>query len=97
MESTFKIIYYALLVISIIVSGFLLLSSLFSTASKDTQRGRIVLILASGSALGFLYWAYRLGHQQGQFGLGIGMVVSAIVVFGVVMLVGLLTGKIHWQ
>ncbi|MBK6993812.1 MAG: hypothetical protein IPH31_02390 [Lewinellaceae bacterium] len=97
MESTFKIIYYALLVISIIVSGFLLFSSLFSTASNDAQRGRIVLILASGSALGFLYWAYRLGHQQGQFGLGIGMVVSAIVVFGLVMLVGLFTGKIHWQ
>lgn len=55
------------------------------------------MILASGSALGILFWAYQLGHQQGHFGLGIGMEVSAIVVFAVIMLVGYFTGKTHWQ
>ena len=97
MDSFLSIVYYTLLIISVIINAYLFVSSLFSSASNDQRRGRIVLILASGSALGILFWAYQLGHLQGQFGFGIGMVISAIVIFAVIMLVGFFTGKTHWQ
>jgi hypothetical protein len=97
MASFLSIVYYCILVPCLIISGFLFLSNLFSSATNELKRGRIVMILASSSALGILFWAYQLGHQQGHFGLGIGMEVSAIVVFAVIMLVGYFTGKTHWQ
>ncbi len=97
MDATLKTIYYILLVISLIVNGFLFFSSLLSDNSGGFKRSRIVLILASGAAFGFLFWAYRLGHLQAQFALGIGMIISALLVFGLVMLVGFFTGKTHWQ
>lgn len=97
MEFTLKIIYYVLMTIVFVISGYLLFANLFGSKSDANQRSRIVMILASGLSLGFLYWAYQLGYQQAQYGLGIGMAISAAVIFGVTMLVGLLTGKIHWQ
>jgi len=97
MASFLSIVFYSLLILCLIISGFLFISSLFSSGTNELKRGKIVLILASGSALGFLFWAYQLGHQQGHFGLGIGMEVTSMIVFGVIMLVGYFTGKTHWQ
>jgi ABC-type sugar transport system permease subunit len=97
MASFLSIVYYALLILCLIISGFLFVSNLFSSATNELKRGRITMILASGSALGILFWAYQLGRQQGHFGLGIAAEVSAMVVFAVIMLVGYFTGKTHWQ
>lgn len=97
MESFAQIVYYILLGLCAAISSFLFFKSLFATDWGSNRRSRIVLILASGSALGILIWAHQLGHQQHHWGLGIGMVISAILVFAAIMLIGMFTGKINWQ
>lgn len=97
MEPLLKIAYYLLLGLCVIPSTFLFLRNVFASNWDSNLRERIVLLLASGSALGILFWAYQLGHQQGHLGLGIGMIISAILVFAAVMLIGMFTGKINWQ
>lgn len=92
-----KIAYYALFALSAIVGVFYFIVSLFNAQPNSGLRERIIMFLASGVALGLLYWAFRLGHQQQQWGAGLGAVVAAIFAFLVIMLVGLFTGKIHWQ
>ena len=92
-----KIIYYALLCLSGCGGVFLLIAGLFDNASGTPPRERVVSAIASVIALGLLYLAFRLGHQQQQWGAGLGMIAAAIFAFLLVMLIGMFTGKIHWQ
>jgi hypothetical protein len=92
-----KIIYYALFSLSSLGGLFYIVVALFDTRSASQPRERIVLVIASVVALSLLYQAFRLGHQQQQWGAGLGMVIAAIAAFLLVMLIGLFTGKIHWQ
>lgn len=92
-----KIAYYALFCISGIVGVFYLGMALFNAQPNTGPRERVIMFLASGTALALLYGAFRYGHQQSQWGAGLGMVAGAIFAFVVIMLVGMFTGKIHWQ
>lgn len=92
-----KIAYYALFCISALIGVFYFGAALFNAQPNSSLRERIIMFLASGAALGFLYWAFRLGHQQNNWGGGLGMVVAAIFAFAAIMLIGLFTGRIHWQ
>lgn len=92
-----KIIYYALFCICGLGGVFFIIAGLFDSASGTRSRERVVSVIASVIALGLLYQAFRLGHQQQQWGAGLGMVVAAVFAFLLVMLVGMFTGKMHWQ
>lgn len=92
-----KIAYYALFCISGIVGVFYLGMALLNAQPNTGLRERVIMFLASGTALALLYGAFRYGHQQSQWGAGLGMVAGAIFAFVVIMLVGMFTGKIHWQ
>lgn len=93
-----KIAFYALLCICSLISLFFLTAALFDNKPGSNLREKVSLTLAAVSALGLLYWAFRLGHQQGQWGYGLGVIVLAALAFGLIMLIGMLTAKnIHWQ
>ena len=83
------------------LAGFYFLATLFNLpmqTSSNKIREDLILLVSTGVALGLLYWAFRLGHQQAQWGAGIGMVVGAYLAFFVLFLGGMFTfGKIHWQ
>lgn len=96
-----KIIYYGALCISALLAGFYFLATLFNLPTQTSSnkiREDLILLVSMGTALGLLYWAFRIGHQQAQWGAGIGMIVGAYLAFGVLFLFGMFTfGKIHWQ
>lgn len=93
-----KIAYYASLCVCSLGSLFFIITGLFdSWPGSNQQRQRIFLLIAAIVALGLLYRAFRLGHQQQNWGAGLGMVVAAVFAFLIIMLVGIFTGKIHWQ
>lgn len=98
MTFLFKIAYYAALCVCSLAGVFYIVVGLFDSKPGSNQsRERIFLLIAAVVALGLLYRAFRLGHQQEQWGAGLTMIVGAIIAFIVIMLVGIFTGKIHWQ
>lgn len=96
-----KIAYYAAQILVSLIALFYFLATLYGlTKPGPTNKPReaAVMLVANGTALGLLYWAYQLGHQQGQWAAGIGMVLAAVLAFVVLFFGGMFAfGKIHWQ
>lgn len=61
------------------------------------MREKILTTTASVSALTVLYFAFRYGHIKENWAAGIGIEFLAVLLFLVIMIGGLLTGKINWQ
>lgn len=92
-----KISFYALLVVLTIIVLFLLIAGVFGGSPYTPARERILMASASVSALVILYFAFRYGHINANWAAGIGLEFLAVFIFLVIMIGGLLTGKIHWQ
>jgi hypothetical protein len=92
-----KISFYGLLVIFTMIAVFLLFANLFGSSPYTPVREKFLTTAASVSALGVLYFAFRYGHIKENWAAGIGIEFLAVFVFLVIMIGGLLTGKIHWQ
>lgn len=92
-----KITFYGLLVIFTMIAFFLLFANLLGSSPYTPMREKIITTTASVSALGVLYFAFRYGHLKENWTAGIGIEFLAVLVFLIIMIGGLLTGKIHWQ
>lgn len=92
-----KIAFYGLLIIFSMVVIFLLFAGLFGSSPGTPVRERVLMASASVSALSILYFAFRFGHLKENWAAGIGFEFLAALVFLIIMIGGLLTGKIHWQ
>ncbi len=96
-----KIAYYALLGICALVGLFYFFATLLDLPGRTGSaqiRENVIMLVASGTALGMLYWAFRVGHQHGQWLAGLAVVLAACLVFLVLFFGGMfLFGKIHWQ
>ncbi len=92
-----KIVFYGLMVLLTVVVLFFLFAGLFGSSPGTPARERILMTSASISALTILYFAFRFGHLKENWAAGIGFEFLAVLVFLVIMIGGLLTGKIHWQ
>lgn len=94
-----KIAYYALWGLTALISGLYLLGMLFSNRTA-TGRSKEDAILLLGFAVlaGFMYYAYRLGHLQQQWGYGLGINAAGIVVYFIVVVGGILMfGNVRWN
>jgi hypothetical protein len=94
-----KAAYYAVLGITALIEGFYVLAMLFGDKSPSGRiKENIVVAVGLAVCAGFLYWAYRMGHEQGQWAAGIGLVAAGIVCCFVIIIVGMLTfGTPNWQ
>ncbi|MCX6614059.1 MAG: hypothetical protein NTW74_24855, partial [Acidobacteria bacterium] len=64
----------------------------------DTWVTRTVLLVAGLTGLGFFGWSFAAGHLGGQWALGIGLAVTGMVSFGVLMLAGMLMfTNVNWH
>jgi hypothetical protein len=92
-----KLLFYGLFIIISLAAAFFLILGLSEGTVQGFTRERILLILSSFSALMMLYFSFRFGHANENWAAGIGFEFLAVFVFLIIMIVGLLTGKIHWQ
>lgn len=96
-----QLAYYVLLVISTLIGGFYFVMTLLDLPQRigtSQIRENLVVLTAFGAALGMLYWAFRLGHQQGEWGAALLTIGAAVLVFAILFAVGmLLFVKMHWQ
>lgn len=96
-----QLAYYAGLVLATLIGGFYFVMTLLDLPQRigtSQVRENLVVLVAFGAALGVLYWAFRLGHQQGEWGAGLLAIGAAVLVFAILFAVGmLLFGKMHWQ
>lgn len=96
-----KLLYYAGLCFFSLAGGFYFLATLFHLIADmypSKVRENVILLIALLVTLACLYVAFRFGHQNGQWGAGLGMVIASVVVFLVVFVGGMsLFGRIHWQ
>lgn len=93
-----KILYYTLFGVFGLLGAYFVLSSLlgrFNLWDANPLHAKIVLVIATAVAARLLYWAYRLGEEEGRWGAGTGAILLAVVVFQAIILLGalLLTGK----
>lgn len=92
-----KTSFYGLLVIFTLIAVFLLFANLFGSSPYTPAREKVLATISSVTALGILYVAFRYGHVKENWVAGIGLEFLAVFIFLLIMIVGLLTGKIHWQ
>ena len=96
-----KIAYYVLLGIFTLVGLFYFFATLLDLPQQTGTsqiRESVIMLVASGTGLGMLFWAFRMGHQHSQWLAGLGMIGAAFLAFFILFIGGmLLFGKIHWQ
>lgn len=92
-----KIVYYALGSITGLAAALYFVYDLFNFQPTAGMRRRIFSCVASLVCLGLLYLAYQFGHQLEDFATGLWLVLAAIVAYLLITIVGIFTGKIHWQ
>ena len=101
MDFLLKIVYYALLAITTLISVFYFgatLLGLIDPTHTGKRQDDFFMLAATAVSLGILYKAYLVGHEQGNWGTGIWLVLGAALSFLVIFLGGMLFfGKIHWQ
>jgi hypothetical protein len=96
MDFLLKVGYYG---VSVAVFGLFFLGNLFSNANPgDTWVHKTILLVSGLTGIGFLVWSILVGHQGGQWALGIGLAVSGVVLFVVLMVAGMLTfTSVNWR
>jgi hypothetical protein len=93
-----KIAFYAGFSLTVLLALFFGLAYLFDAKPKSTH-ALVVFAVMAIAVLACLYQAFRFGHQQAQWGLGLALVVAAVAAWGVIALIGFATyrGPINWK
>lgn len=91
MDFLLKVLYYGVSAVGVLVFGLFFFGNLMDSSNPaDTWVSRAVLIFSGVTGLSFLGWSFVAGHMGEQWVVGIGLAVAGMVVFGVMMLAGML-------
>lgn len=99
MEFLFKVGYYGISAVGVLVFCVFFLGNLFYTGNPaETWVSKLVLLVSGLTGVGFLVWSVVVGHVGGQWAAGMGLAVLGMVLFGAMMLAGMLMfTNVHWQ
>ncbi len=91
MDFILKVGYYGVSAVSVLMFGLFFIGNLLNTSNpSETWVTRTVLVVAGLTGLGFFGWSFVAGHMGEQWVVGIGLAVTGMVVFGLMMLAGML-------